>query len=113
MAKRFAGTTLAYDATDGVYRKTEIYESDNPNDTVELRIIDDFAVPFTSEDVDDGVGPWQHIMRAKEDIMGSRENKGAMRVGPFVLEQRHIKPDAKPDAKPDETVEGIPFVGDR
>lgn len=101
MAKRLVGVTVAYDATNDIYRKTEIYESENPADTVELRIIDDVELPFDRYDVDEGSGPWRRIIRPKED-------QAAMRTGPFVLEKHHIKRGPGPD----DTVEGIPFVRD-
>jgi hypothetical protein len=115
MAKRLAGTTLMYDATEGIYRRTEIYEGEDPSDTVELRIVDDIDVPFESYEIDEGSGPWKRIIQPKDDEFDGedgQEEKATMRRGPFMLEERHIKRDDDPDINPDKTLDGLPFVRD-
>ncbi len=83
MAKRLAGKTLTYDATDEVYLETEIYMSDDPADTVELRIVDGDDPPFEEYQIDEGSGPWRRIIQPREEPPGRDE--------PFVLEERHKK----------------------
>ncbi|MFP4600735.1 MAG: hypothetical protein ACLFVJ_20945 [Persicimonas sp.] len=40
MTKRYVGTTLTYDVRAKTYLRTEVYQSDDPGETVELRIIE-------------------------------------------------------------------------
>lgn len=84
MAKRLAGKTLTYDVTDERYIETEIYMSENPEDTVELRIVDGEESPFEPDEINDGSGPWKRIIRPKEDEPTRGDD-------PFVLDERHQK----------------------
>lgn len=91
MAKRLAGKTLTYDVTDEKYVQTEVYMSENPEDTVELRIVDGEESPFEPDQINDGSGPWRRIIMPKEDDEPTRGDE------PFVLDERHKK---KRDGEP-------------
>ncbi len=139
MTKRYVGTTLTYDVRAKTYLRTEVYESDDPSETVELRIIEPESEKTPKAQTlgeKQGAAGSEPLLLRPEDRKFEREpprqkQPGRERRNTRVLSTRRVKPTANgrpkmvvsdrsetddesdrnsPPPVAERTLDGIPFV---